>query len=360
MSVPILKLCKPEDVCEIFKIIYPPGPSIQYIPRIGNFSEQGSFTFHTPGFRLFKIDSARVTSKSDIIEHNGLCLTEKFFRITAPKTKHLDINFHSFDYFGKTVTIRDPLALHTVPQALSLMGVHASHWGHFINEYLPMLLPCLGHLPGDVPILINEGLDPIMHELLMKSFILKGVNNPIILVPHGLSIDVGTLYFCDRSTFITEDSRWGSIYDIIVQYFAPIEMSKLRNMYKTDSKRHKIFLTRRSGARVCQNLNEIEDFFTRNGFQLFDTDQMDLRARIEVFPHCEQMVGIFGSSLANGIFCPDMKRCDIIAPLIRCTDQLGPSMFQIPDCRFHLAWTNDDSVHPSFEVTRESLESVVC
>lgn len=345
----------------LMNIIYPETLSENFIPKVEDLSEGGSWIERFPPMELRMIPRARVTGGSDIVTFQGMVVLEKATNPLAGKTIFRDSNLVGIDLANKNVSVQETPTLDVIECGYSMLGVFAGHWGHFIMERIPALLTAIPHLPRNSKILIPQGLDEIQLKLLLEIFEMYQRDLDVLVVPNGSSVNVDELFCCRLPCRITNDAKWIFNYDVAFPSYASREMQKIRSyLNPTEGQGGKVFITRRNtGARITSNILEIEDFMARSGYVIFNPDDCDFEERRAVFAGCDEIVAISGSAALNAIFCPKISSAILVTPLVRCLDQGLQNLFRPEKFKYVLADSSDDGIHPNIEISISRLSAAL-
>jgi len=244
----------------------------------------------------------------------------------------------------------------------SMLGAASSHWGHFICEYYPSFLATLPTLADDVVIIIPANYDAIQIALIKFALDFHAKNNPVYYCPTDQSVLVEQLYISEKASFLSDHADWISIYDTIIQDFCHTELSKFTRSNATtagDPGHEKIFLTRRGLYRNVSNIDEVEIYFKANGYTVLDPGELSHADRIKLFSGCKELSGIYSSAFFNLIYCPHVERVKIIAPFVRCIDQIYLNIFRPDQFSFYIADSCDKGIHPNVKISAETCENLV-
>jgi hypothetical protein len=191
-----MRIEKITNLSEVVKQVYAPEErSLQFIPEIYNHTSQGAFYCHTPGLTIRKLSrSSTITSQSDIIQLDDVCIFEKIFRRTAEKNIFQDRNLVDFNISSKELILKENPVIGRFDRAYSILGTNSQHWGHFIAEYFPSFFASLPFLPEDVVIVIPDNLDQIQIEFIKFALDYHSKENKIFVCPNNNSVLINELY----------------------------------------------------------------------------------------------------------------------------------------------------------------------
>lgn len=343
-----------DEVGELRHELYKRGASTQLIPPVAGLSSGGSWIQETPGLSLRCIRNVSVTEGSDLILGDDFAILDKATRQTTAKNIFHDSNLLGVNQPEKTVDVKPSVSLGNFARAYSMLGVFSAHWGHFVCERLLGLSTILPLLPDDAAILVPDGIDQVQSQLLLDVLLAQGKLNKIYLIPKKQSVSIGELFYSNLPVIVSNDSTWTSIYDQTIQYFANTEMNRIVEAVCTQSDGpRKIFFTRGGGSsKALENIAEVEEVYRSRGYYIFRPEDHTYRQRQVILGAAEVVSGVFGSAFFNLMFCPRVMSVSVIAPLIRCIDQIGQSLFCPSGFIYYLAEAKEQCLHPttSFDI----------
>lgn len=205
----------------------------------------------------------------------------------------------------------------SVPAAALFTDACAQNYAHWISEVLPRVaLFCSETRYKDVPIIVDAHL----HENIMDSLLLvAGLDREIITLPINRGLNVGLLYVTSVTGYVPfgqRKRRWFELYrKKLTGHSQGVFSSKALGVMRerinsrevqdqTDNDLpSKIFLRRRVGVRSLVNSDEVEAFFTDQGFLLVEMENLTFQQQLQLFRHAEIVVSPTGAALANALFC---------------------------------------------------------
>lgn len=205
------------------------------------------------------------------------------------------------DIHENHVALKEP-ASESNATGLLLKKRGQTNYGHWLIELL------IKHwISRDIrksPIIIHDShLDFVrqMHDDTLSYFphqeIMRISNNPTRLT------DI---------EYITGTSKHPLLKSPYLREFANFMANTMRS---SDATRRKLFVTRNAGhKRNIANRNEVEDFFSSNGFDIIDPGTMPYAKQVQIFSEAMEIVGIMGAGMCNAIFSPENSRVGYISP----------------------------------------------
>jgi capsular polysaccharide biosynthesis protein len=190
-------------------------------------------------------------------------------------------------------------------KAASFINPVACNYAHWISEILPAIAAfCKNPLYKEIPLIINHGL----HKNILHSLDLIVGSREVILLRQNEKIYVKNLYavsvagyvsFEPRKINISQSSN-GSYHYEALNYVRKILKQKLVSNKKWPKK---IFLKRNSGYRNLINSKEIEVLLKKQGFEIYDFQELNLEDQIGLFSNADIIMGSTGAHFVNVIFC---------------------------------------------------------
>ena len=170
-----------------------------------------------------------------------------------------------------------------------------NNYFHFYNDFIGQVIMGLEHgLNSEIPIVVQKSISdfPVFEYFLKNSNLLRG--RQIYFLEPGKLIRVSKCYFVKPVP-----NRY-STFEKIILSLPPI---------KIEGKPKKIFLKRsKTTIRTIFNLAEVEDFFTKLGFELVDPSELDLDGQRKAFSNFSHLVSIHGAGLTNIIYNQSKQR----------------------------------------------------
>lgn len=168
-----------------------------------------------------------------------------------------------------------------------IRGGEDNYW-HFMHDLLGEVALALKHLPPGIPFLISKNLSE-------KKYFKQALSQSNILGDQTWIIRDKKYYRVKKCWFIQ------TMLNANEQFFGVQNLLQIG-----DSDIHterKIFLTRSTNRiRFLKNAKEIEEIAKSHGFEIIDTDGMNLQDQVSLFSSSRYVVGIHGAGLTNVIY----------------------------------------------------------
>lgn len=356
-------ICTPEEIAKKHEIIDDKVSSMQRLPRIRNMSAGGEIRLEHPTTSIFEYEGAIVCGKSDLIICEGnssiVAVWEKFFLANMAKMLPQDVNIINYDrsLAARKISFWLPEKVGEIDTAISLLGPHAEHWGHFLLEYVPRLLIAVTRMDSEpVGILVPEGIDRNCEELLL--LVLSGYPlAKIVKVQNGQAIRCRRLISASKGVHLCDHSDYASQFDVVVKHWVPGAIQSIislsRQMLGVESSidiGRRIYVPRNSKYRGLTNGEEIEKIAIDSGFETVDPSKLSLREKLEVFGSAAEVFLVASGASINCVFMSPGSRMVSVSPHVRSHDHLCPTIR--PDMEFDVIAGVDESsnVHTPFWV----------
>jgi capsular polysaccharide biosynthesis protein len=211
------------------------------------------------------------------------------------------------------------LAQILVPQPVPLPGAWtsiASNWAdgknyyHWITDGLTRL-QIRAHLPEETRILLPADNPPYIGETME----LLGLSDLVRRAP-APCIRPERFYFCSPGAMTGVWNPMG--FQWLRDQFRPF--------FSQPASGPPVFLTRRGGNRVPENLHEIETLFSRHGFEIVDCGKMSVREQIRSTSSAPAIAGFHGAAMTNLLWAnPGTPVLEIFTPgyLNACYEQIS-------------------------------------
>lgn len=176
-----------------------------------------------------------------------------------------------------------------VNEAISVHTGWMNYW-HFYNDILGQLALAENAGLNDLPIIIPQGLfdKPYFQTLLEMAPVLQ--KKKWIIQGTKEKIELNSSHF------------FSAVYGHKKNFDAAIQWIRGKLIFN-DTNKNKIFLTRNpSRRRFINNMSEIEPLLKVNGFDIVDTDHLNLQEQMDLFHSADIVMGIHGAAFTNIIF----------------------------------------------------------
>ena len=198
-----------------------------------------------------------------------------------------------------------------LPKAASFINPVAANYAHWITEILPALAAfCKNSEYMEIPIIINHGL----HKNILHSLDLIVGSRRVILLRQNEKIYVKNLYVVSVAGYASFEPRKINMplsSSGLFNYEALNYVRKILKRKVVSNKKwpKKIFLKRNSVYRNLTNSKEIEALLKKQGFEIYDFQNLSLEYQIGLFSNADIIIGPSGAHFANIIFCN--KKTDV-------------------------------------------------
>ncbi|QDC80373.1 glycosyltransferase family 61 protein [Candidatus Methylopumilus universalis] len=216
----------------------------------------------------------------------------------SPLSPHIKINI---DQYNKA----------ELTKAASFINPVAANYAHWVTEILPAVAAfCKNPEYKGIPIIINHGL----HKNILDSLDLIAGSREIIFLRQNEKIYVKNLYAVSVAGYASFEPRKINIplsSSGLYNYEALNYVRKILRRKVGSNKKwpKKIFLKRNSGYRNLTNSKEIEALLKKQGFEVYDFQNLSLKDQIGLFSNADIIIGPSGAHFANIIFCN--KKTDV-------------------------------------------------
>ena len=193
-----------------------------------------------------------------------------------------------------------------IKKGILISSGHDFNYFHWMVECLPKML-LVDTIPSlhDIPILIPNRLHNNLEAALEKC---NTTNREIIKINMGIPYHVEELIFPSALSRILDryEGELAFNSDIVL---SKNWISKVSDRIKESSSSSKakpwrrLFLTRKSGIRAVENIDQIEQTLLQYNFEIIELDKVSLDFQIELFSQASFVVSPSGAALTNMIFC---------------------------------------------------------
>lgn len=260
------------------------------------------------------IQNAKVYNISDVVLTSKGAVWDKAYRQDFSKIIPLDKNYLKHD-INNVYLQKYKQSVHVQGICLSLLGVHADIWAHFLIQFLPKLFYAeeAGLFKQHISILIPKYKDANIIE--MVNMVIGKYNTiDIIEVENEIEYCCDTLMYIPTASYIGNDLFYTSPFDTVI----PVDViSRIQNSIVTPLiekvksnpvKYEKLYLPRKnSGYRTTSNIQEVDEYFRAKGFHFVEGSQMTMEEKADMFMHAKVIAGPYSSAWINTIFCRGAK-----------------------------------------------------
>jgi capsular polysaccharide biosynthesis protein len=216
----------------------------------------------------------------------------------------------SEDRFFAQIFVPKPIILEGAWMSLASNWADGRNYFHWVTDALTRLL-IREKLPEETRILLPSRTSPYMIE----SIEMLGLSHLVSDVKASC-VKPERYYFCSPTAMT---GVWN-----------PLGFSWLRSRYKPFFSLEKnsklVFLTRRGGSRIPEQIYLIEAIFSEAGFEIIDCGELGFRQQIEVVSSAKAIAGIHGAAMTNILWAqPKTPILEIFQPayLNACYEQIA-------------------------------------
>ena len=292
--------------------VFPAGVVDVHLPRVHQLCDGGNVRLCHPACSIYRISNAIQHPFSSVIRIEHGAIFEKNNRLAANKEIFQDQDIQACEL--GTIHLRNPEKIIKVGCAFSLLGVHASHWAHFLIQFLPKLIFSRRQIQAVGTIVIQKDLDSHIMELIRDN-ISNSVK--IIEIDKNEYADFDEMYFCSEVAYICDHADYTSVADIVIPKITRQVIAKTLNEFSdncavSQSKLDPthIFVAF-DGKRGAINAAELELFFKEKGYFIVRPHLLTLKQKVQIFSKAERVVGIGSSGMTNIFFCK--KQVNVLA-----------------------------------------------
>lgn len=289
-------------------IVYEDSPEQIFLQRpkvIGAFSgrlDEGEAYCPRPYVAVIK-DAVIFGGESLVVVHDNLVLDDELVDFDGGEFGKKTSQVLPYKKGFQLVRYEKPVQ--HVKEGVLLSCGHDANYFHWLVECLPklLLLDTLEEFK-DVPLLIPDDL----HKNLITALERLNVNNrQVIAVKPGSACRVDRLIFPSALSRIVDRYEGSPVFNVDIvlshKWLARVsEHLRCRDNDRTKPWR-KLFLTRRKGLRLIENLDELELMLIENGFEIVELDGTSLDLQIKLFSQASIVLAPTGASLTNMLFC---------------------------------------------------------
>jgi capsular polysaccharide biosynthesis protein len=251
-----------------------------------------------------------------------------------------------------------------------MCGVHSAFWAHFLVQYLPKLF-FLKEIQSVVSQRITVILPPYKDEQIREivcSYLKQLKNINIIELKKNSIADCKILYHLENTSHISDHSNFFNPSDVIIpritldllkksfvdQYLAS---NTLNNSLKSTPFR-KLYIGR-TGNRNIINKEEVENYFSKLGYDLVYPHKLSLEEKVKTFREADVIAGVLSSGFTNIMFCRPGTKILAFTNFQRTFDCYIStiSKYYALDLMVITGTDTDDSIHSSFRIHLDKIKS---
>ena len=285
---------------------------------------------------ILEVPNCIVTPNSDIVQIylGNSVLWDKYYQKNFSKIIPLDSNLCSFSILKNQVKIlKSHRKEYINGSCISLLGVHAHIWAHFIVQFYPKLCyaKSAGLLNGSdtITLLVPDYCDSQVSQIV-STFIKHYPHIHIKVTNPKVSYFCERLYYIPSACYLSNHAKYLMACDCVIPQLVYDQLKT--NLVKQftgsiqSAQNRKIYLVRRNTYRSLINFREVEDFFVKQGFVLIEPHLLSLEEKIALFYSAEYIVGPYSSAWTNIMFCQKGAKGMILSNLVRMEDLYLPTM----------------------------------
>lgn len=272
------------------------------LPRVAGLTDGGQTSVRIHDETLYALPKASFQLSSDFVRGpDAIVANPKFWRKEAEWAIPADVDF--VDRHGGDIYLTVPQQRMYVSRAISLCGVYADAWAHFLISYYPKLA-YLHRLPADEPIdvIIPRSFDSHMRYL---------IDREIGSLPHvrvreigpGVEVFCDVLYHVTLGTFVLDRGVHPTPYDVQIAKSTTDFLRARRDTLTAAAAppTRRLFIGRR-GGRNLTNYQDVLRVFARLGFDEVFPHQLSIEQKITLFAEASVIVGPGSSGFANLVY----------------------------------------------------------
>jgi hypothetical protein len=283
--------------------LFPAGMTDVRLPTVVGLSDGGTLRLAHPACTLYRFSDAIQHPHSTVIRLGDRAVFAKLDRLAANKELFQDRDLAAFN--PRTVYLRQPEQVVRVGTAFSLLGVHASHWAHFLVQYLPKLSLAASQIEAAGTVVMQREADAHI-KTIVRACLPEQVD--IVEVAMDECVHFDRLLTCSEAAYLCDDATYTSIADIVIP--APTRravreiLAALTDVVMADrdpAPMHRLYVAF-DGQRGPVNGPELERYFAHRGYRVVRPHQLSLYEKIDLFARAERVVGVGSSGMTNVLF----------------------------------------------------------
>ena len=361
MGYPIVK--HPENIFPIVYHIKDATWESMCQPETYHLLKQWTLQQYHPSQDILQIDDCTIRDNSDIVVIKEGIIWDKAYTDIFTKMVPLDTGLSQ--YTLNEVWIRKAQKYIKIEgECISLLGVHATLWAHFLVQFLPKLYYAeeAGLLDREVTVIVPKYNDA--HVIEMVQDVLDRhphVKKYEILDSYRVDFQCEKLFYIPTASTLSNHAEWLAPFDIVIpkRVLEILQKKLIKPLIEESmgipSTHDKIYLVRR-GSRSMSNIDEVEQYFREQGFYFIEPHKISLKEKVSLFRNAKIIVGPHSSAWINVIFCKDAKGL-MFAPLCRTMDAYF-GYINKPGMSKLLMLTGDDenqNIHTNYRIDIEKI-----
>lgn len=313
--------------CEVFPVLYSPKDVYEsvyhikddtwetmYTPAIYKISQTYSIQFYHEAQDILRIPQAKVFNNSDVVITEKGVVWDKAYRQDFSKISPQDRNVYV--HSNKDISIKRCENCECIAgRCLSLLGVHADIWAHFLVQFLPKLYYAedAGLFNEKLTILLPKYHDANVIEIINT---ILGKHNTITKIESADNVEYQCeeLMYIPTASVIANHNYYTSPFDIVIPQIVYQKIHKylvnplLEKVKNKPTQYEKIYLPRNNADyRNTHNISHIDEYFRNKGFYFVEGSKLTLEEKADIFLHAKIIAGPYSSAWINTIFCGGAK-----------------------------------------------------
>lgn len=305
-------IVNPEEEFDTVQVISPASWVTSYFPAVYNMQKAHSGDYYMNELVVYSIQNAIISDNSDLILTNKGCYWEKSRRNDFSVEIPLDTSL--LKYEDKRVLVKRLRKEKTIKgKVISLMGVHAGTWAHFVVMQLPKLYYAgeNGLLEDSITLLTPKYRDSQLREMV-EEYVSRYPSVKWVEVDPNYYYRCESLVFLPTLCVLADHSSYllpsmeifpPLLGDLLKKNLIDVFKEKADSIFGEESCHSKIYIIRRNGYRSLVNYQEMEEEFTKKGFVLIDPGKMSFLEKVKVFSYADEIVGPLSGGFVNVMFC---------------------------------------------------------
>lgn len=323
-----------EKVCEINPDEWIPCGH----PEVYRFSRSYEGLYYYRSQSVLKLSNAVISDTSDIVETKEGVLWYKAekdnFCVVVPGDRNL------LKYNSERLVIRDyKITKRIESTVISLLGVHAHLWAHFVVQQLPKLYFAgeYGLLNEPISILCPAYKDTQLKEII-SLYLEKYPKVNIIYAESGINYRCDQLLYIPPMVWLGDHSEYihpsmglfpPRVSALLKRNLVEPIISRCRESNKFNDYK-KIYLVRRNeGYRHVENAQELEEAFSKMGFKLIAPHEYTFEEKVEIFYKADVIAGPLSGGFINIMFCHPGTKVLPFSQICRTTEGYLPFLQKI-------------------------------
>ena len=333
-------------------------------PEAYHLFKQWTLQQYHPAQDILQIDDCILRNGSDTVATSSGILWDKAYTDIFSKVIPMDIGV-SKNRLDEVWIRKAQGRVDIKGECISLLGVYADVWAHFLVQFLPKLYYAeeAGLLDRNITVILPKYTDQhvkeMVHDVLDRH---PNVKKYEVENMYRVDIHCERLYYIPTASTLSNHTEWIAPFDVVIpQRVLDVLQRKLINPLAEKAKNiplmhDKIYLVRR-GMRSMSNIDEVEKYFKEKGFYFVEPHKISLIEKVSLFQHAKIIVGPQSSAWINIIFCSNAKGLKF-APLCRTLDVYMGYVNRLSMSKVLLLTGDDESqnIHTDYRIDIEKID----